>query len=488
MDVLLVSPDYGVKERSFPWGILSLGSYFSNLKKYDFELLDAGLYPPPEFYNKLGHLAKKTILIGISMMSTDAYFTKKVADYVKSVNPSVKVIIGGSHAMLEPEQTCSYKNIDFVAYGEGELTLSLLIDNIKEGRDSYETIPGLVYKKDGRIKKTNPPNPVGFYDINYSLFPEICRSKFSDYIQVLTGRGCSFKCTFCFNSVCAQKWRGRAMEDVVGEIERIVAKYNPRVIYFRDENFFHSPERIKEFIRYYRQKNFKFKWRANCRASYFNENYMTSDLLKDIEDINCQVLKFGLESGSQRVLDYLKKGTNIDSVHRLIYTFKKITRIVPSYSFMIGIPTETPVEYKQTLSLIRFIRKHNPNAKIIGPQYFRIYPGGELYEEIVKKYNYSKPGSFEEWSEMYLPGSDFQGFSKNINHPWVKPKYLFFAQHVDTIVLFCQQDIRKYFKIKLFWHLPFILLSKIRIKFGWFGALYEVRLAVFLRALKAKLS
>ena len=179
------------------------------------------------------------------------------------------------------------------------------------------------------------------------------------------------------------------MPEVAGEIDNLVRKYNPKIIYFRDENFFHSPDRIREFIKYYRERKYSFAWRANCRASYCNGNYLNLDLLKELESINCRVLKFGIESGSQRVLNYFKKGLKIEHVERLVYAFSKVKRITPAYSFIIGVPAEAPEEYKSTLKLIKFIAKYNPNAKIIGPQYFRIYPGGELYEEVVKKYHYA---------------------------------------------------------------------------------------------------
>ena len=100
-------------------------------------------------------------------------------------------------------------------------------------------MPGLIYKEGNSLKKTTPAPLMGFFDTDYDLLPESTKKTFPCYIQVLTGRGCSFACTFCFNSVCGQKWRGRPMmPEVAGEIDNLVRKYNPKIIYFRDENFF----------------------------------------------------------------------------------------------------------------------------------------------------------------------------------------------------------------------------------------------------------
>ena len=127
-----------------------------------------------------------------------------------------------------------------------------------------------------------------------------------------------------------------------------------------------------------------------------------------------------LKAVRKRVLNYFKKGLKIEHVERLVYAFSKVKRITPAYSFIIGVPAEAPEEYKSTLKLIKFIAKYNPNAKIIGPQYFRIYPGGELYEEVVKKYHYAEPASFEEWALRHSPDNDPYGFNKNISYPWIK--------------------------------------------------------------------
>lgn len=488
MDILLVSPDYNNKKNNFPWGILALGSYLTNIKNYKVEFLDASVYSKAIFYERLKYACKNTRLVGISMMSTDAHQMKQPIDFIKENFPCVKIIIGGSHAMLEPEQTCLYKNIDFVAYSEGEYTLSMLIEEINSGREQYNNVVGLIYKDGNKIRRTTPPNPVPFYDINYGLLPESTKRTLPEYIQVLTGRGCSFKCSFCFNSVCGQKWRGRPIIDVMDELEKISNKYNSKIVYFRDENFFHSKERVKEFIYYYREKNFNFKWRANCHTSFFNNKDEDSDFLRDLESINCQMLKFGVESGSQRVLNYLKKGNNIENIKDLIVRLSKLRTIKANYSFMIGIPNETPEEYKDTLSLIGFIGKHDSSAMIVGPQYFRIYPGGELYEDIIKKYNFQKPHSFEEWANAFSPSLDYTRFSKNIDYPWIPKKYRFFTKHVDTLVLFYQQDLKKYLKIRLIPHVFFILIAKFRVNHSYYKFMFEIWLAVFLRKIKQGLA
>ncbi|MCK9602756.1 MAG: B12-binding domain-containing radical SAM protein [Candidatus Omnitrophica bacterium] len=488
MDILLISPDYNNKLSNFPWGVLSLASYLSKVKNYKVVLLDASVYSEPDFYRRLEESCKGISLVGVSLMSTDTYFGKKVIDRIKEIDPEIKIIVGGPHARLQPVSTCAYKNIDFVAYADGEHTLESLFEKIKSKDTDYSQVPGLVYKEGGLIKRTPISSSPDFYDINYELLPERTIKGFARYIQVLTGRGCNFKCTFCFNSVCGQKWRGRPMKDVVRELEGIVAEYHPSIVYFRDDNFFQSKERIFEFIELYKHKKFTFQWRASCRVNYFNEGYITPHVIKELEAINCQVLKFGLESGSQRMLDYLKKGINLEKVKELILVLSKSKIIKPEYSLMIGMPKETTRDYMDTLRLVGFIRKHDPRAAIIGPQYFRVYPGGELYEEIKKIYGYFEPDSFEGWAEKSSDAKNkLLGLGQDLRYPWVPGKYLFLAQNVWQLVLFSRQDVKRYLSLKLMVQMPFILLAKLRVNLCWYSFLIDLRFAVLLKDIKKRL-
>lgn len=488
MDILLINPDHSNRKNNFPWGALSVGSYLSNIENYEVKILDASGYSNSDFYQKLKHYCGDTKLVGISCMSTDIYSVKNITDFIKEINRECRIIVGGPHAILQPEQTCLYKNIDFVAFNEGEHTLSALIREIKTGNHSYDQVPGLIYKEGDSVKRTSAPQLARFYDINYDLLAEQVRRTFTDRVQVLSGRGCSFKCTFCFNSVCGSKWRGRPAPEVISELERLVERYDPKLIYFRDENFFHSKSRIEEFITLYKERKFSFKWEALCRASYYHKNYIDLNFLKELESINCVELRFGLESGSQRVLNYFRKGIKVDRVKKMVYDISKVERIRGNYSFMIGVPGETYKEYKQTFALIKYIIECEPDAVIVGPQFFRIYPGGELYEEVKSKYGYYEPQSFEEWASTttkWQPQALRQSLS--INYPWLPVKHKFLAQNADLLVALYSINIKQYFKIKRIFKLFLVLCAKIRIKYEIYNCLYDLRLGVFIRKLSIRL-
>jgi anaerobic magnesium-protoporphyrin IX monomethyl ester cyclase len=487
-DILLINPAQGLDRYSFPWGTVSLGSYLTRIAGRRAHLLDGNISSPEEVKDGVREYCRSNPagLIGIYCMSTDTAYVKALVDFIKGISAGTKVILGGPHAMLQPEQTCAYRNIDFVAYGEGEHTLETLLHTGVHRCEEYEKVPGLVFKREGRIYRTPAAPPIGFYDIDYDLVPETMRKTFPSYIQILTGRGCSFRCTFCFNTVVKQTWRSRPVADFMREAERVVEKYGSRVIYFRDENFFSSKARVREFIDTYRSKGFTFKWRTSLRASYFHENFVNLDLLRELADINCQTLKFGLESGSQRVLDMLNKGYRLEKVYGLIRAMAKVPRIHSNYSFMIGLPGETYEEYLRTLRLISFIHRQDKEAFIIGPQYFRLYPGGELYETVKTRYHISEPSTFEGWAEKYDPEKDPYRSYKTARYPWVEKKHAFFAAYADKLVFLYRQRVRDYLRFGYFLLIPFILLAKMRVTTGWYGCLWDLRCFVWVSSFRKR--
>lgn len=486
MDVLLISPEFYNPGPNFPWGILSVGSYLGNVKGCNVRLLDASKCSKSDFLDSVRNYCRKGKLVGISCMSPNSDFVKNTVDYIKGLNKDCKVIVGGPHAMLKPVQTCNYKNIDFVAHGEGELTLYSLLREIEAGGKRYNDISGLCYKDGEAVQKTPASAPAPFYDINYELLPAATKRFFPDYIQVLSGRGCSYRCTFCFNSVCGQKWRGRPALEMVSELEKIVERYNPKRIYFRDENFFHDKERINEFIRLYRQKGFSFKWHASFRASYYGSLY-DLDYLKGLENINLEELRIGLESGSQRVLNYLKKGSNVEKMKVMVNDLGKLKNVKSIYSFLMGLPGETFDEYKQTFDLVAHVVRSDPRSRVLGPQYFRIYPGGELYEEIVSKYKFSAPECFESWAQRYASDKNKEGFGDgDINYPWMTRKQAAFAQNAYLLASLYRAPVdekkkKRFSVIEWFLTSPFILSARLRVRYRCYGFMYDIKLYSMLR-------
>ncbi|MBF0146424.1 MAG: radical SAM protein [Magnetococcales bacterium] len=444
MRTLIVNPDHGYLTAT-PWGVLSVASYISQVKGYPIELLDASIEGAKTTFNRLRPRLSDYSLIGIGAFSTDAPFVVSLCDMIKEENPRCKVMVGGPHAILCPEQTASYKNIDFVAFGDGEKAFSGVMEQMNATSAHWEEVPGLIYKKGGVPVRTAKPEIVPFYDTDYSLMDERARYYFKENINILAGRGCPYKCTFCFTSISDQRWRGKSMEQLGREVITLVNQYHPERIYFRDELFFKDKQRIIDFIKFYKDNQFTFKWRSSIRATDFRDDYVNEELLRELAAAGCECLKFGFESGSDRVLKSLKKGIKVRNIHRVVDTIKNTPQIQLNCSFLIGLPGETHEEMADTIVLATWIQSHLSNVRIIGPQYFRVYPGGELYEKVVNEYGFKAPESLEAWKHRYDDPLNRQGYADSlVDYPWLTKADGFLAKNAHLFVEFINPNGFKY--------------------------------------------
>jgi radical SAM superfamily enzyme YgiQ (UPF0313 family) len=474
-EVLLIEPDHKTGLNFFPWGILSLGSYLKHIG-IDVSLLPGTYYSSSEFEALFQELVPQAPIVGLTCFSTDVAIVKKLVDRIKADYPEKKIVVGGPHAILLPESTLAYKNIDFVVSGPGEEALEGIVRQDLGGGRDFESIPGIGFKREGTAFLTRKCSTVPEYPIDFSLLPERKTRNMSKYVEFLSGRGCSFVCTFCYNAVCGHKWIGKSAARMVEELQGIVDEFDPEMIMFQDDNFFHSKERVYEFIELYRARGFSFRWAANCRANYFSKNYVNSDLLRALEDINCHELRFGMESGSQRILDILKKGIKLSQMYRVVDLMSK-SPIVGNYSFLMGVPGETVDDYKMTMEFIKHIAKKDATAIILGPQYYRIYPGGELYNSIIAEYDFTDPKSFEDWAEVVR--DDYFGLSKGFDYPWIDD--VKFPRYADILVLLARKPISDL--LSTVYKAPgviFALLARLRLKTGWYSAMWDMQLASYL--------
>jgi radical SAM superfamily enzyme YgiQ (UPF0313 family) len=319
------------------------------------------------------------------------------SEIIKKFDPTIPVVLGGYHPSLMPEQTLSDRRVDIVVIGHGERTVVELADALKDKRP-ISNIRGLAYKNDGKIKINEPRE---FEDINN--FPPLdydsvnVKNYLEDgLIPYFSSRGCPHRCAFCtVQRVYGQKWYGYTPERVVNEISHLLNKYKPKGIIFSDDNVFVDRDRVERICDLIIERGLKFKWVINsCRVNYFVN--FSDEFLKKLKSAGCYSIGFGAESGSQKVLDYIKKDITVEQI---IETVKKCKEyeIKCVLTFMIGLPNETKEDVLKTLDLIDELQKINPD--VISAIYTYVpYPGTNLYEECVKL-GLKPKESFEKWGD-----------------------------------------------------------------------------------------
>jgi len=377
-------------------------------------------------------LATRPICLGVTCMTgPQITFALDACRTAREKYPDLPIVWGGIHASLLPQQTLENPLIDIAVIGEGEATFRDLVHALEENRP-LDGVAGIYFKRDGKIKAT-PPR--GFVDIDQEppLAYELINMDFYrrrlfgvDHISFNSSRGCTFRCSFCWDPVMHKRtWRAMRPETVIEHLRKIVKDYGIRGFLFTDDHFFIDMKRAYAILEGIVRANLdvtisKLQIRADtiCR--------MPKDFLELLVRARVKRFTVGIESGSQRVLDLIKKDVTIEEV---IEANQKLARypIVPLYLFMMGMPTETPDEFRDSIRLSERLIEDNPKAA----KTFNIYtpyPGTELYG-LALQHGLKEPNRLEDWARFNF---------RNIpdESAWISPETKRLIENLDFPLMF----------------------------------------------------
>jgi len=398
--------------KSYPApGIMVIGTILKK-KGYDVSLIDGALYRDYE-EKVLEKVSGDTAFIGFSAMTSQIVMAHDLAERVKAKCPGVPVIFGGVHATLYPEQTVQNSCVDIAVINEGSKTVLEIMDYIA-GRKHLGDINGIAFcDKNGEVKVTPPRDLDDILDIPHFDFKLLDIERYlsakSVYkreldpedteelrvMPILTGLGCCFRCAFCINVILGRKYRLRSAESVVNEMKRLQSEYGANGFLFLDEDFCINRKRLAEFIDLVKEKGIDFSGRIWTRVSYFRQEAFRKTM-RELEGIGIRSIAMGAESGSQKILDYIKKDIKLDDI---TFAAKELSggKITPRFSFITGMEGEKKEDTIATYKLCRDLLAANPRVDIAGPFIFRYYPGSPIFAEMVEKYNIHIPQSIDEW-------------------------------------------------------------------------------------------
>lgn len=440
-DCLLINPRsayYSKAQKSAPYIPAGLLSIASVVKRAGFSPFVLDMVTEDDPLSALEAYFKgpgKVLLAGFTVMTAQHRHASEMSAWIKRRYPGTRVIWGGIHPSLFPEEVLREGLADFVCSGEGEYVVEELMSALKEGRDPA-SVRGLYLLSGGELKFTGRREPndldkLPFMNldlIDYSRYKSgtVFRGRETMAVNpgvIVSSVGCPYRCTFCVNAnkrLAFGGYRTKSAVRLADEIEFLIGEYGIDYLDFLDENFFVKRSHPEEFAREIERRGLKFRWYTNMRADAFDRKLVDDELLERLRGIGLYRLAVGAESGSQRILDKLKKDITVEQI---IKSARRITDhgLGATFSFMMGMPGETPDDLHATLRLIQKLRSVSPRVSVIGPQIFRPYPGGELYDECVSDYG-------------YVPGKDvldpekntdpLTGFEKVENLPWIKDKEL----------------------------------------------------------------
>jgi radical SAM superfamily enzyme YgiQ (UPF0313 family) len=332
----------------------------------------------------------------------------------------VPVVWGGIHPTLLPRQTLEHPLVDFVVEGEGEETLPELVAALVAGRDP-SGIAGLWSKRAGAIVhggrrefvdlKALPPVPYELLDLARYVKP----GPHGPALSLYTSRGCPQRCTFCYNrSVHLSRWRGLPAEQVVGDIQGILARH-PQIRHFQfwDDNFFASLPRARRIAEGIAAAGPALSWSA-LGAHVQDLRRMDDEYLGFLQRSRLTDVLVGVESGAQRMIDLVHKNFRKEAlflVNRRLAGFE----VRPTYTFISGVPEETDADLEETLDTMFRLREENPGAVLGNIKPFVCYPGTELYAKALEL-GFRPPDSLEGWSAFVW------GNYTRLDIPWVTPR------------------------------------------------------------------
>ncbi|MFC2092110.1 B12-binding domain-containing radical SAM protein [Elusimicrobiota bacterium] len=351
-------------------------------------------------------LNEDTVCAGVSSLS--GYTIKyglEFSTYIKN-NSDIPVVWGGIHPSIMPEQTVLNEYVDIVVEGEGEITFSELVHAIYTDSD-LNNIQGIWYKDSGEVRKTGkrdfidmdniPQLPYHLLDLDQYL--ALYRGYKSVNFQ--SSRGCNMNCGYCYNTaVNRRQWRTLSAQRTIQDIQDLVNKY-PGIesVYFIDDNFFIDLERSRRIMSGMKKMNLTW-YSQGADLKTFQK--MDDGFLQELQDSNCIKLTLGVESGSTRIRKLMNKYGTAGDIISLTERIRKYDMIFYC-DFMVGIPSETVDDIRETIDLLIRMRGLNPNFRNSAFYVYMPYPGTPMYEYI-KDSGLSLPGTLEDWIDYDWSG------------------------------------------------------------------------------------
>ncbi len=402
-NVLLIFPKTGLDLENvniqMPMGLMCVAA---PLIEYGYKVTILDQRIERNFFQKVREcLSNEPVCVGITTMTgLQILYALEIANFIRN-NSQIPIVWGGNHPTLTADQTIKNENVDIVARGEGDITFRELVDALYS-RNPLEKIKGISWK-DGETIYHNPerefcdldrlsPVPYGLVDVERYIVSQVPGRKRN--LDIYSSRGCPHNCIFCYNrSFNQSRYRTKNIDTVIQEAEKLVTKYNLDSIYVNDDNFFVDIERSHYFCKSLIDNKIIPEW--GCHGVRIDSlTKIDFDLL---EKSGCRHLYIGIESGSEKILKYIKKEITIRQIKNIIDKFSK-TKITAHYNFMVGYPIEGVKELSETIELVDYIMRIDPKAYFSSFHIISPYPGTEFYRYCLER-DYLRVEHYEEFDQ-----------------------------------------------------------------------------------------
>jgi len=305
-----------------------------------------------------------------------------------------KILLVGPHAtVLHKEILSEHKYIDFIALGEYDyVPRNLCANNLDPN-----SIPGLVFRKNQSSIEINEPEIIDDLDqLPYADYDCVNLDSYNEFLfppslkpiaTISTSRGCSNACSFCLypQIMSGKKVRKRSAGNIFEEIQTLIKSYKIQFLYFDDDSFLTDPQRIHELCDLFIRNNIKLSWACMARAEE-----ISTDLLTVMKKAGCYLIKIGVESGNQSLLDFMHKKSNLSQVYNAFRLTDK-AGILSHATVMFGFPGETEESINTTHQFLKELKPDFVQFSQCIP-----FPGTSLYKQCQREGSLS----YDSWEDF----------------------------------------------------------------------------------------
>lgn len=403
MKVLLINPpvligDIAFLGKQYPLSLMILAAYLRTHGFPEVKIWDANAegFTEAELERRLNEWPPDAV--GLTAFTSTINNAAHIARLVKRLRPEAATVVGGVHPSVLPERTLrEYAEFDHLVFGEGEATFVELLQALHDRRP-LTAVPGLCRRAGGEVLM-NPPREL-IENIDEIPFPardliphHLYRSNATRNVlsqpaavdSLITARGCMGLCTFCAaRSVFTGKVRYRSVENVIAEIDECRREYGTEHFWIMDETFTTSKIRLRAICEAFKRHG--VTWNCTGRVDLVDE-----EKIRMMAESGCTGIQFGVESGSQRILDLMKKGITVEQIRRA-FAWANRCGITADAPVILGShPSETMEDIRMTERLIREIKPQTFACSILIP-----FPGTEI-RRIMEEKGYIKNEKWEDY-------------------------------------------------------------------------------------------
>jgi radical SAM superfamily enzyme YgiQ (UPF0313 family) len=372
--------------------------------------------------------------LGITAVTISAHNAARVAKLVKESNADFPIVLGGAHLTAVPFETMEkFPSFDLGVVGEGEETFRELIEALRTKSDLND-VKGLIVRKDDQLLFTGQRPfikildeiPLPAWDLLPYLpkyyRPPLHGVKHFPATSLVTSRGCPNQCTFCDRSLFGNRLREFSAEYVLRMIKHLHFKYGIRDLLIDDDNFVVFRRRLEKLTELLKKENLNLSWSCNARVDLVNPG-----MLKLMKQAGCWQISYGIESGSQKILNLVKKSITLEQIEQAL-RWTRESGIKSKGFFMLGYPTETVETMKETIDFACKLPLDDSQFAMFTP-----LPGTEVSKDILKY------GTFKnDWQRMncWYPAFIPNGLTREDLEYYSRPElYLLILRRYSEILL-----------------------------------------------------